>query len=75
MKEKSNPVNIKEMTFDLLFIQVSPEAICDNVFMLAGIDFFAITAGKADLYNSMIGSGGGWAALLKVGRTGVIALA
>jgi len=24
MKEKSNPVNIKEMTFDQLFIQVSP---------------------------------------------------
>ena len=65
MKEKSNPVNIKEMTFDQLFMPISPEAICDNVFMLAGKDFFAITAGKADHYNSMIGSGGGWAVLFK----------
>jgi hypothetical protein len=48
------------MNFDQLFKQISPEEICDNVFTLAGNDFFAITAGKEDHYNSMIGSGGGW---------------
>ena len=57
--------NVKEMNFDQLFKQISPEEISDNVFTLAGKDFFAITAGKEDHYNSMIGSGGGWAVLFK----------
>ena len=65
MKEKTNHVNFKEMNFDQLFKQISPEEISDNVFTLAGKDFFAITAGKKDHYNSMIGSGGGWAVLFK----------
>ena len=58
---------IKEMTFDQLFRQISPEEICDveNVFTLVGEDFFAITAGKKDHYNSMIGSGGGLGLLFK----------
>jgi hypothetical protein len=47
------------MNFDQLFKQISPEEICDNVFTLVGKDFFVITAGKEDHYNSMIGSGGG----------------
>jgi flavin reductase (DIM6/NTAB) family NADH-FMN oxidoreductase RutF len=65
MKEKTNHVNFKAMNFDQLFKQISPEEICDNVFTLAGKDFFAITAGKKDNYNSMIGSGGGWVVLFK----------
>ena len=65
MKEKTNHVNVKEMNFDQLFRQISPEEISDNVFTLAGKDFFAITAGKEDHYNSMIGSGGGLAVLFK----------
>ena len=55
------------MDFDQLFKQISPEAICDsfNLFTLAGKDFFAITAGKRDNYNSMIGSGGGMGLLFR----------
>ena len=53
------------MNFDQLFRQISPEEISDNVCTLAGKDFFAITAGKEDHYNSMIGSGGGLAVLFK----------
>lgn len=56
---RTNHVNVKEMTFDRLFKQISPEEIRDNVFTLVGRDFTVITAGKQDHYNSMIGSGGG----------------
>ena len=50
------------MNFNQLFRQISPEEICDygNVFTLVGKDFFAITAGKEDNYNSTVGSGGGF---------------
>lgn len=49
------------MNFNQLFKQISPEEICDNfnVFTLVEKDFYAITAGKKEHYNSMIGSGGG----------------
>ena len=63
--KKTNHVNVKEMNFDQLFKQISPEEICDNVFTLVGKDFFVITAGKEDHYNSMIGSGGGLGMLFK----------
>jgi flavin reductase (DIM6/NTAB) family NADH-FMN oxidoreductase RutF len=63
--EKTNHVNLKEMNFDQLFKQISPEEICDNVFTLVGKDFFVITAGKQDHYNSMVGSGGGLGMLFK----------
>ncbi|MDR1090555.1 MAG: hypothetical protein LBL79_05715 [Prevotella sp.] len=53
------------MNFDQRFKQISPEEIHDNVFTLVGKDFFAITAGKKDHYNSMIGSGGGFGMLFK----------
>ncbi len=53
------------MDFDQLFKQISPEEIHDNVFTLVGKDFFAITAGKKDHYNSMIGSGGGFGMLFR----------
>ena len=46
--KKTNPVNVKEMNFDQLFKQISPEEICDNVFTLVGKDFYVITAGKED---------------------------
>jgi flavin reductase (DIM6/NTAB) family NADH-FMN oxidoreductase RutF len=52
-------LNVKEINFDQLFKQISPEEISDNVFTLVGKDFTVITAGKKDHYNSMIGSGGG----------------
>lgn len=53
------------MNFDQLFKQISPEDIHDNVFTLVGKDFFVITAGRKDHYNSMIGSGGGFGMLFK----------
>jgi flavin reductase (DIM6/NTAB) family NADH-FMN oxidoreductase RutF len=55
------------MNFDQLFKQISPEEICDNfnIFTLVGKDFYAITAGREDHYNSMIGSGGGFGLLFK----------
>jgi flavin reductase (DIM6/NTAB) family NADH-FMN oxidoreductase RutF len=63
--DKTNHVNFKEMNFDQLFKQISAEEICDNVFTLVGKDFFVITAGREDHYNSMIGSGGGLGLLFK----------
>ena len=53
------------MNFDQLFKQISPEELSDNVFTLVGKDFFLITAGKEDHYNSMVGSGGGFGVLFK----------
>jgi hypothetical protein len=58
-----NANHVKEMSFDQLFKQISPEEISDNVFKLAGKDFTVITAGKKDRYHSMIGSGGGFGML------------
>jgi len=63
--KETNHVNFKEMNFDQLFKQISPEEICDNVFTLVGKDCFVITAGKVDHYNSMMGSGGGLGVLFK----------
>ena len=57
--KKTNHVNVKEMNFDQLFKQISPEQICDNVFTLVGKVFSVITAGKESHYNSMTVSGGG----------------
>ena len=56
-------LNLKKMTFEQLFKQISPEEIRDNVFTLVGKDFTVVTAGKTDRYNSMIASGGGWGLL------------
>src|SRR5208283_3089830 len=59
--------NTKEMNFDQLFKQISPEEMCDNfnIFTLVAKDFYVITAGKENYYNSMIGSGGGFGMLFK----------
>ena len=56
---KANRVNVKEMNFDQLFKQISPQEISDNVFTLVGKVFPVITAGRGDHSNSMTGSGGG----------------
>jgi len=63
--KKTNHANVKEMNFDKLFKQISPEEICDNVFTLVGKVFPVITAGKEDHYNSMTASGGGLGMLFK----------
>jgi flavin reductase (DIM6/NTAB) family NADH-FMN oxidoreductase RutF len=66
MKQHSASVN-----FDQLFKQILPEDIGDNfnIFTLAGKDFFAITAGNEEHYNSMIGSGGGFGLYFKQPHT------
>ncbi|ADQ78178.1 hypothetical protein Palpr_0016 [Paludibacter propionicigenes WB4] len=53
------------MNFDQLFKQITPEEIPNNVFTLVGKDFYTITAGKEDHFNSMVGSGGGLGMLFK----------
>ena len=62
---KTNRVNVKEMYFEQLFTQISPEDIFDNVFTLVGKVFPVITAGNEDHYNSMTASGGGLGVLFK----------
>jgi flavin reductase (DIM6/NTAB) family NADH-FMN oxidoreductase RutF len=59
IKKTTNHINVKEMNFDQLFKQISPEEISDNVFKLVGKVFPVITAGKENHYNSMTCSGGG----------------
>lgn len=50
-----------------LFKQISPEELCNNfnIFNLVGKDFFAVTAGNHEHYNSMVGSGGGFGLLFR----------
>jgi flavin reductase (DIM6/NTAB) family NADH-FMN oxidoreductase RutF len=57
--------NIERKNFDLLFNEISPENISDNVFTLVGKDSYAITAGNKERYNSMVGSGGGMGLLFR----------
>lgn len=61
----TKPINIKEMNFEQLFKQISPEEMSDNVFTLVGKILPVITAGKGDDYNSMTASGGGMGLLFK----------
>src|ERR1035437_1532318 len=60
---RKNHVNVKEMNFDQLFKQISPQGISDNVFTLVGKVFPVITAGREDHFNSMTASGGGFGML------------
>lgn len=55
--------DVKEKTFDELFVSIKPAEIADNVFKLVGEDFTVITGGKADDFNSMTASFGGWGQL------------
>lgn len=63
MKQRSASANRRSPlgNFDQLFKPISPEGICDNynAFTLFGKDFYLVTAGKENHYNSMTGSGGG----------------
>ena len=56
-------IESNNIDFEDIFKKISPEELTDNVFKLIGKDFTVITAGKADLYNSMIASFGGWGIL------------
>lgn len=55
------------MNFTKLFRQISTEEIFEhgNLFTMVGKEFFAITAGTEDHYNSMVGSGGGFGMLFR----------
>lgn len=55
------------MKFEELFKEIPVDQIADdnNIFTLVGKESFAITAGKADHYNSMIGSGGGFGMMFR----------
>lgn len=55
------------MAFEQLFEQILPEEISkySDVFSLTGKDYFLITAGREDSYNSMVGSGGGFGVLFR----------
>jgi len=57
---KTNKINVQEMSFDQLFKEISPEELIDNVFTLVGKDLSVITAGKEEHYNSIVSSGGGF---------------
>jgi flavin reductase (DIM6/NTAB) family NADH-FMN oxidoreductase RutF len=61
----NNQSNLKAQNFEELFKEIAPEELIDNVFKLVGKDFFIVTAGKADNYNSMVGSGGGFGVLFR----------
>jgi flavin reductase (DIM6/NTAB) family NADH-FMN oxidoreductase RutF len=61
----SNLPNLPSQRFDERFKEISPEELPDNVFKLVGKDFFVVTAGKADDYNAMVGSGGGFGMLFR----------
>ena len=63
--KKTNHPNIQVMDFEQLFKKISPEEISDDVFTLFGKVFPVITAGKANKYNSMTGSGGGFGLLFR----------
>ena len=65
---ETNHVTVKEMNFDQLFKQISPEEIFENVFTLVGKlvgEDMVITAGKINHYNSMTGCVTGLALLFK----------
>jgi glycopeptide antibiotics resistance protein len=53
------------MNFTELFKEITPEELTDNVFKLVGKDFFLVTAGTLDNYNSLVGSGCGFGMLFR----------
>ncbi|ACC98170.1 Hypothetical protein Emin_0615 [Elusimicrobium minutum Pei191] len=59
------------MQFSDLFKQISTKDICAgfDIFKLVGNDFFLITSGNKDNYNSMTGSGGGFGMLFRTPST------
>ena len=53
------------MNFEHLFTEMDPEDLHDNIFKLVGKDFFVVTAGTKEHYNSMTASGGGLVLLFR----------
>lgn len=54
---------IKALSFDELFVAADVQALGDP--FAIGKDFSVLTAGKADHYNSMVASWGGWGILFE----------
>ena len=57
--------NSEELDFRQLFMEISPEEISDNVFVLVGKVFPVVTVRTQDGYNSMTASGGGMVLLFR----------
>lgn len=62
---KTEQALIKKINLNHVFKKILPEEISDSVFKLVGKDFFVITSGREDHYNSMTGSGGGFGMLFR----------
>lgn len=58
---------MKKINFEQLYKEISYEEMYDkfNLSRLVGEEFYAITSGKENYYNAMIGSGGGFGFHLK----------
>ncbi|GHT33199.1 hypothetical protein AGMMS49574_18350 [Bacteroidia bacterium] len=54
---------IKALSFDQLFKEITPKEIPGDVFTLVSEDFSVITGGTPELYNTMVASWGGWGTL------------
>jgi hypothetical protein len=59
--------NMDEGIFENIFEEISPEKIFKyfDLFAMVGKEYFAITAGDYNQYNSMVGSGGGFGLFFK----------
>ena len=62
-------IDVKDKSFAELFTSIKPTEITDNVFKLVGEDYTVITGGKADDYNAMTASFGGWGQLFDYSTT------
>lgn len=60
---QSSDEDVEAKTFDELFTSIEPTEIAANVFKLVGEDYTVITGGRADDFNSMTASFGGWGQL------------
>lgn len=62
-KEEEVNKDVKNLNFDEIFKNISPEEITDNVFKLFGKDYAVITSGNKEHYNSMTAAFGGFGQL------------
>ncbi len=56
--------NLKNKSFNELFVEITPEQLPESIFKLVGKDYTVITAGLPDHYNSMVAGDGGMGFLM-----------